>query len=212
MLRHMPEHGEQNDLRAVYAAKSDGELLQLASENEELIDAAKVALAEEMAKRKLVAPAAAAAGYDQLEERPLVVVAKFRDLPDAHLAKGLLDSAGIECYLRSENMIRLDWFVSNALGGIALVVRPEDADAATEMLAQPPEDFTPDTEGEYHQPHCPKCQSLDVSEEGLDKAATFVLMWVTKVPVPIRRERWVCHACGAAWVDNPEAAADIAPA
>ncbi|MDP9268215.1 MAG: DUF2007 domain-containing protein [Acidobacteriota bacterium] len=146
----MHEQGEDG-LRAAYATMADGELLQLARENEELTGAAQAALAAELARRKLAAPEAAT-GFDEVEERPLVVVARFRDLPDAHLAKGLLDSAGIECYLRSENMIRLDWFVSNALGGIALVVGPENAAAAKEMLEQPPEEIALEDEDDDPDP------------------------------------------------------------
>ena len=36
-------------------------------------------------------------------------------------------SAGIECYLQDESVVRLDWFWSNAMGGIKLIVREKDA-------------------------------------------------------------------------------------
>jgi hypothetical protein len=49
------------------------------------------------------------------------------------LAKGSLEAAGIQAYLVDDNMIRMDWFISNLLGGIKLQVRAEDAEAAVEI-------------------------------------------------------------------------------
>jgi hypothetical protein len=39
-------------------------------------------------------------------------------------------------------MVRLDWFISNLLGGVKLQVRHEDAEVAKQILEQPiPENF-----------------------------------------------------------------------
>ena len=54
----------------------------------------------------------------------------FQNLPEALLAKGSLDSSGIECFLTDDNMVRMDWFMSNLLGGAKLLVNREDAEAA----------------------------------------------------------------------------------
>jgi hypothetical protein len=71
-------------------------------------------------------------------------------MPEALLAKGSLDSAGIECWLIDDNMVRLDWFYSNLLGGIKLQVTQEDAEAANELLEQPiPENFDAEGTGDY---------------------------------------------------------------
>ena len=72
-----------------------------------------------------------------VEWEDLVILRQFRDLPEALLAKGSLASAGIESFLADDNMVRMDWFISNLVGGIKLCVRPEDAEAALEMLEQP---------------------------------------------------------------------------
>ncbi|HZQ91963.1 MAG TPA: hypothetical protein VFA60_09240 [Terriglobales bacterium] len=40
----------------------------------------------------------------------LIVVAQYRDLPEALLAKGKLESAGIECTMTDDNIVRMDWF------------------------------------------------------------------------------------------------------
>ena len=72
-----------------------------------------------------------------LDFRTLVTIRQFRDLPEALLAKGCLESAGIECFLRDDNLVRLDWFISNFVGGIKLCVRPEDAQTARDLLDEP---------------------------------------------------------------------------
>ncbi len=44
------------------------------------------------------------------------------------LAKGKLDSEGLESFLADDNTVRMDWLWSNLLGGIKLLVDPEDAE------------------------------------------------------------------------------------
>jgi hypothetical protein len=77
-----------------------------------------------------------------VESQDVVVIRKFRDIPEAWMAKGRLDSSGIECWLIDDNMVRLDWFISNFLGGVKLQVKQEDAAIANEILERPiPESF-----------------------------------------------------------------------
>ena len=62
---------------------------------------------------------------------------------------GVLESAGIPCYLRDENTVRTQWLWSNLMGGIRLQVREEDRAAAEALLHQlipeqtPTDDETP---------------------------------------------------------------------
>jgi hypothetical protein len=46
----------------------------------------------------------------QEESRRFVILRRLRDLPDALLAKSILDSADIECFLGDEITIRMNWF------------------------------------------------------------------------------------------------------
>jgi hypothetical protein len=81
-----------------------------------------------------------------------------QNLPEALLAKGILDSSGIECFLTDDNMVRMDWFISNLLGGVKLLVNREDVEAATAILDEPtPELLDVEGVGEYQQPRCPEC-------------------------------------------------------
>ena len=62
----------------------------------------------------------------------LVPVSMFRSLADAQIAKGILDQAGIESMIRSDNAGGM----YPALSGAELLVRSEDADKATELLSE----------------------------------------------------------------------------
>jgi hypothetical protein len=68
------------------------------------------------------------------EDVKLVAVRRFRDLPEALLAKGLLESENIKCFLSDENTVGMNWMWSNALGGVRLWVREDDAPQAEELL------------------------------------------------------------------------------
>jgi len=119
-----------------------------------------------------------------IEERDLVAICRFRDLLEALLAKGSLQSAGIECFLTDDNMVRMDWFISNLLGGIKLAVNQEDAEAATAFLDEPmPETLDVEGVGEYEQPRCPECHSLDVNFEQLNRKVAYTSAWLG-VPIP----------------------------
>ena len=135
---------ERKRLAQLYAALSDGELQQLSAEAESLTAEARAALAEEMSRRKLAVEEKAAGkpvATQQAALRDLLTIRQFRDLPEALLAKSVLDSAGIECFLGDDNLIRMDWLWSNLLGGIKLRVRQEDALVAARLLEgeDPPE-------------------------------------------------------------------------
>jgi hypothetical protein len=141
---------ERQRLDHLYRSLTDGELLKLAREEEGLTDIARSVLWEEMSRRELSAGSATerSASWDEVAGRTLdsegevnlrrlVAIRQFRDMPEALLAKGLLESAGIECFFGDDNIVRLDWFISNLVGGVKLLVKPEDAAIAHEILESP---------------------------------------------------------------------------
>ena len=73
---------------------------------------------------------------DELDFRELVTIRKFRDLPEALLAQGRLESSGIEAFLFDDNMVRMDWLISNLLGGVKLKVEVANVEIAEEILNQ----------------------------------------------------------------------------
>lgn len=138
---------ERVRLASVYSKMNDEELAQILTDEESLTDVAKSALRAELASRGIEHnESAAPAGVEfSPQERsvevdapqysgPLVMVKRFRDLPEAVVAKSILDSAEIDSFLADENIVRLDWLYSNLVGGAKLMVRPEDLEEATKLL------------------------------------------------------------------------------
>ncbi len=194
---------KRQQITQVYSGMADGELQKLAEEAWSLTDIGKEELKFELARRGLEIELAKSETAE-VETNNLVVLRQFRDLPEALLAKGALESAGFQCFLADDITIRMDWLWSNALGGIKLCVKTEDVDAATQLLDQGiPEGFEVTGAGEYRQPHCPNCESLDISFEDLNKPVAFTGIFLG-VPIPLSRRRWKCSSCGNVWQESDE--------
>jgi hypothetical protein len=80
----------------------------------------------------------APAAYDDetKNDKGPVILRKYRDMPAAFVEKSALENAGIECFLQDDNVIRMDWLWSNAMGGIKLLVREKDAAEAEKLLSE----------------------------------------------------------------------------
>ena len=126
---------EQEGLSERYRTMADGELLKLASQPWALSDPAWDALEDELDRRRIELPEPEAVPQIVVpDRRNLVLLRRFRDLHEALLAKGKLDSAGLECFLADDNMVRMDWFISNLLGGVKLMVEGEQFAQASRLL------------------------------------------------------------------------------
>lgn len=186
---------------------SEMQLMDLAREYDSLVDVAQSALRSEFARRGLEPPLIE-------EEEPiaddaeaaLVTVARYRDMPEAFVARAVLEEAGIKCLLRDENTVRMEWFWSNLIGGMRLQVAARDEAAARELLSQPmPSKFEDGSGEEFVQPVCPKCGSTDVVANDPDRKVLAVSMLIN-LPLPHRRpqEEWRCLKCGCRWAVDEE--------
>ena len=148
---------ESKDIAESYKNMPEGELLELARSYDSLTEIAQAAMRAEFARRNLEPPLIEYE-EDAPERRKLVTLCRYRDLSEAIVARTLLESAGIYVFLRDENLVRLDWQVSNFIGGIRLQVEDKDEAAAGELLRQSIPGVIPfDDEEDFVQPQCPKC-------------------------------------------------------
>ena len=134
------EQKERLRLAELYASLEDGELEEIAADVDSLTELAREALRSEMLRRGMQAPPAekedSKTACSEREHSGPVMVGRYRDSGEAMIAKSMLDSAGIECFLGDENLVRIDWFYSNLIGGIKLMVRAEDAETARKLLEE----------------------------------------------------------------------------
>jgi hypothetical protein len=192
---------KRRQLAEVYAGMTEGELRSLAGEAWSLTKIAKELLKVELTRRGIEI---------ELNESPaedanvdgLVTLRRFRDLPDAELAKSFLESTGIECFLRDDIAIGMNWGWSNALGGIKVCVRSKDAGAADQLLGEIPDEFDVKGIGQYKQPRCPNCRSTNISLEDLDKPFGLVIGLPTALTP--KGHLWTCNSCGHEWPESDE--------
>jgi len=192
------------DLAAQYAQMSETELMELARSYDGLLEIAQVALRAEFVRRGLEPPL-----VDEPEEwefRRLVTVRRYRDLAEAYVGRSLLESAGIPAWVADENLVRMDWFYSNLVGGMRLQVDEREEAAAREILEEgTPETITYGEEEVFVQPICPKCGSTEITlGGGTERGRSLVALYVLSIPVPPRKAAWHCEACGAQWAASDE--------
>ncbi|ADV84782.1 putative signal transducing protein [Terriglobus saanensis] len=194
---------EAEDFSTHYKAMEDEQLLSLALKYDELTDSAQTAMRAEFARRGLEPPLLEERPGSEVEPLKLVTVRRYRDLSEAIVARSLLESAGITVDLQDENLVRLDWQVSNMIGGIRLRVEAQDEAGATELLREAGPGSIEFAAGQdFVQPHCFVCGSSDITFEGASRSAAMTALYLLSVPLPTGAKTWVCNQCGTRWKDE----------
>jgi Putative prokaryotic signal transducing protein len=192
---------ERARLTHLYARMEDGELEKIGANPDSLTAVARHVLGAEMLKRGMKLPEPPPS---RVEVASPVAIQRYRDLPQAAMAQSILESAGIESFLADANLVRMDWFYSNAIGGIKVVVREEDAEEARKILGQQiPESIEVEGSGHYEQPRCPKCGSFDISLDALDNRVRSRSLWMG-MPVRPVVKGWSCGSCDHHWNDEAD--------
>jgi hypothetical protein len=73
----------------------------------------------------------------------IATLATFGSVGEAHLAKNLLESEGVKCFLADEASVDTLWYVGSALGGVKLMVPQDQVERAERILDH--EDAPPET-------------------------------------------------------------------
>ena len=189
----------------LYRPMSELELRELAADWHDLIDEARAALEAEFDSRGLSFVEPAPPVDEPVEYRDLVTLRRYRDLSEAIVARAVVESAGIFCFLKDENLVRLDWQMSNLLGGIRLQVGAADVEAAEAVLSQPvPDSIDIPDQPDFQQPRCPRCNSTDIAWERQGRKATLLSLYLFSLPLPRGSESWRCSNCDLHWVDEDE--------
>jgi hypothetical protein len=180
------------------------ELQSLLADWHSLIPEARSALAAELSMRGLECNEPPPPTEDAPPEfRDLVTIHQYRDLSEAIVARAVIESAGIFCFLKDENLVRLDWQVSNFIGGIRLQVASTDVEAAEAILSQPvPSEFSIPDQPSFEQPRCPRCTSTDITWERQGRKAALASLYLFSLPLPRGSESWHCNSCDLRWQDT----------
>lgn len=88
----------------------------------------------------------------------LVTVRRFTTSMDAHLLRVFLEDEDIECFIFDGHMVDMNVMISNALGGVRLQVREEQAEKALKLIEE--YYYKPYLDDNGNEIKCPKCSSV----------------------------------------------------
>lgn len=119
------------------------------------------------------------------------VLRTFDNYFNANISLTKLQDAGIPCFLKDAYTVGIDPILSNAIGGIKLTVRKEDAFDAENLLRQFEEEY-------LRSVACPQCHSNDIilvpqSKKDLPKD---LLTWLRSFFTVISDNIYQCQQCG----------------
>ena len=122
----------------------------------------------------------------------IVVVKSFDNYFTANIYLAKLQGSGIECYLKDEYTVTIDPLLTNAIGGIKLVVKREDAEKALQLIQQSDEEYLRSIK-------CPRCGASDftyVAKPNVGNIITRVLAWMFASKAIAPDYVYKCGNCG----------------
>jgi DNA-directed RNA polymerase subunit M/transcription elongation factor TFIIS len=207
--------GEWLRLSEHYRRLSDDELVGLARQASELTDGAQLALAQEIAHRKLKIPPEESAAPPRpqpppepaeegetpyAEQRKLVLLCTVWSLADALKVQRLLDTAGIPFYMGPEKATGVEAVTSSFANGLSVQIMQVGMPWALQALQQYfPADEPPEEKVDVSDNlaiHCPRCHSTEVVFEDLDSSPE------NAEGKPSSKFKWTCDSCGHEWEDD----------
>jgi hypothetical protein len=194
------------ELERAFAGLEDPALLRASADRLTLTALAQRIVEQEVMRRGLPLEPATPLDTPEAESSPetWVTAERFRDLSAAIVARAALEASEIPCFLRDENAVRLDWQISNFIGGMRLQVREQDMEAALETLRGTAieEPAIGDTAEETDEDRCPHCGSTDISRGPHYGWFSVAMVFLLNIPMPQGRRRWTCANCGTQWDDQ----------
>jgi hypothetical protein len=119
------------------------------------------------------------------------------------VAQSILEAGGIVFFIKDELTALVNPLYSNAIGGIKLQVRPDDAEQAIALLKAQAENKPEEEElhtlssfSEMQTTCCPNCGSYDVSKPKLSPQSVAISVLLLGFPLPFLSKTSHCFNCG----------------
>ncbi|MEO6288876.1 MAG: hypothetical protein ABIO76_03080 [Ginsengibacter sp.] len=122
----------------------------------------------------------------------LIIVRTFNNYFSANILLTKLRDAGIQCYLKDEFTVTIDPLLTNAVGGIKLVIKKDDVDEVAMLMHR--------FDDEYRRSAvCPRCGSHEIDLVPRRTAAnmiTAILSWLFSDYAVSAENVYKCCTCG----------------
>ena len=115
------------------------------------------------------------------------ILAVFEYSTEAQLVKSKLDSEAIQTLLMDETTIDTDPLLSQAIGGVKLLVRNDDLEKASKIYNEI-RAYEKDKEG--NDLHCKKCDSVKILVAPLQRKNLFYMLFPF-----FEKRRFICNDC-----------------
>ncbi|MFD2567110.1 putative signal transducing protein [Pseudotenacibaculum haliotis] len=116
-----------------------------------------------------------------------IILTVFEYSTEAHVVKSKLESEGIRTMLMDEKTIDSDPLLSQAIGGVKLLVHKEDLDKAMQIY-NTVRKYEKDEEG--NDLYCPSCNSNQILVAPLRRRNIFFMLFPF-----FERRRYICNTC-----------------
>ncbi|MFH1051488.1 MAG: DUF2007 domain-containing protein [bacterium] len=139
----------------------------------------------------------------------LITIITFTLPQDAYLAKGFLESEGLETYIKDELTAQVNNFYSNAIGGVKLQVNENDYENGIRLLQKGGFINFDDKKDEIkleivhldkssNKKICPFCKSDNIAKKKEPNIITLILL-IFSIFFPIFKRSYICYDCNKAW-------------
>lgn len=125
---------------------------------------------------------------------------------EANMARSFLAAHDIEVTLKDEMTVQVYNFLSNAVGGVKLLVDEDQADEALLLLEDGgyivknhSEERTDESFSDEYQNICPYCNSENVAKKKSGGYTFLLSVLLLGFPLPFFKKEYYCYDCSRMW-------------
>jgi predicted RNA-binding Zn-ribbon protein involved in translation (DUF1610 family) len=122
----------------------------------------------------------------------LVTIQAFDNFFSANIQLTRLRAAGVECYLKDEYTVTLDPLLSNAIGGIKLVVRKNEEHKVRKLLRE----MNAEADSKLLCPQCGSHKFILVPKRSAENLLAAISTWLFSAYAVSAENVYQCSDCG----------------
>ena len=122
----------------------------------------------------------------------LVIIQTFDNFFSANIQLTRLRAAGVECYLKDEYIVSIDPFLSNAIGGIKLMVRKSEEHNVRKLLRE----LNAESDQKLLCPQCGSNKFILVPKRTTENLLAAITTWLFSAYAVSAENVYQCSNCG----------------